>query len=443
MDNSTQIVMLGGGYTTVWAYRSLVSELSHAIRRGEVRIVVVCPEDHHFFHGWTAESLTGIVQNENRMSPLAPMLSRAQLVKGKAEAVDQEERLVSVRTADGSVRSIHYDHLVIGMGSYDSREIAGVERYGYQVKAHAAFIETQEEIRSIVRRAALGTKVEALKLLTFTVCGGGYTGVELAANLAEFVNVLMKPHASLRGMVPTIRLVYSKDTVLDALGSRLSRMRRYTERVMSEYGIELIPNRRVKEITWDGAWLDDNTFLPSSMVISAVGQARVWLKGMENLQRDTLGRLHTDSHLRLLGMSNVWGGGDACSVPFRQTATPCVPNALWAMNQGAHLGKNVARAIRRKPLRHFAYRGLGQCASLGIGKGVGEMYGIVFTGWLAWIMRWVVFNYFMPSRKVMIREIGDWLHLLFTGRRRGLGTMAGAEQSAKLSGAFSYPKAAA
>lgn len=443
MDNITQIVMLGGGYTTVWAYRSLVTKLSRAIRRGEVRIVVVCPEDHHFFHGWTAESLTGIVQNQNRMSPLAPLLSGAQLVKGKAEEINQQERLVSVRMAGGSVRSIHYDHLVIGMGSNDSREIAGVERFGYQVKAHAAFVETQEEIRSIVQRAAQGSRVEAMRLLTFTVCGGGYTGVELAANLAEFVSILMRPHASLRGMLPTIRLVYSKETVLDTLNPRLSRMKRYAERVLAEYGIELIPNRKVKEITWDGAWLDDNTFLPSSMVISAAGQARVWLKGMENLQRDNLGRLRTNSYLQLLGASNVWGGGDACSVPFRQTATPCVSNALWAMKQGEQLGGNVARTILRKPLRHFTYRGLGQCASLGIGKGVGELYGLVFTGWLAWIMRWVVFNYFMPSRKVMIREIGDWLHLLFTGRRRGLGTLAGAVPPAKLSGAFSYPKTAA
>ena len=58
-------------------------------------------------------------------------------------------------------------------------------------------------------------------------------------------------------------------------------------------------------------------------------------------------------------------------------------------------------------LKPFTYKGLGQCASLGIGKGMGELYGIEFTGWIAWMMRWFFFNYFMPSRKVMLNEITD------------------------------------
>ena len=60
-----------------------------------------------------------------------------------------------------------------------------------------------------------------------------------------------------------------------------------------------------------------------------------------------------------------------------------------------------------------------RAASLGIGKGIGELYGIQFTGWLAWILRLLVFNYFMPSRKVMFNEIKDWLLLLITRRRQG------------------------
>lgn len=420
MDNITRIVLLGGGYTTVWAYRALVNALPREIDRGEVSVVVVCPEEHHFFHGWTAESLTGIVQNQNRMSPLAPILTKARLIKGKAEEIDTSGGLVQVRTANGARLSLAYDHLLIGLGADDSRDIAGVEQYGYQVKSQASFLEAQKEIQSIVGRAAQRSKAEAYKLLTFTVCGGGYTGVELAANLAEYVRVLMRPHKSLRGVVPTIRLVHGKDKLLDTLSPSLSRMRRYTERVLGEYGIEVLLNRRVKEITWDGVWLDDNAFLPSNMVISAVGQTRVWLKGTESLQRDNFSRLRTNSYLQLHGHASLWGGGDACSVPFRQTTTPCVSNALWAMKHGELAGKNIARSIRKQALKPFTYRGLGQCASLGIGKGIGELYGIVFTGWLAWIMRWVVFNYFMPSRRVMLKEMNDWLYLLAVGRRRGL-----------------------
>lgn len=417
--NNTHIVLLGGGYTTLWAYRALVHHMCRAISRGEVQVQVVCPEQYHFFHGWTAESLTGIVRNENRMSPLAQAMPKARLIKGYAVEIDSPNNVVHVKTEVG-IQAIHYDHLLIGMGSFDSEQIAGVKRYGYQIKSDIEFLRAQRAIRSIVHRAAQVSRFEAERLLQFTVCGAGYTGVELVTNLAEFVSVLRGQYPSLSRVKPTIRLVHGKETILDGIPQNLKRMRKYAEKVMRNYGIEILLSKRVTEIAADGAFLADNTFLPSSMVISTNGQSRVCLKGTEGMERDNLNRLRTNQYLQVSGQANLWGGGDACAVPFRKSSESCVPNALWAMKQGEYAGANIARAIRGKLLKSFNYGGLGQCASLGIGKGIGELHGIVFTGWLAWIMRWFFFNYFMPSRAAMFREISDWMHLLFTGRRRGL-----------------------
>ncbi len=138
------------------------------------------------------------------------------------------------------------------------------------------------------------------------------------------------------------------------------------------------------------------------------------------MQRDNLNRLWTNRYLQMTGCTNIWGGGDACHVTHCKTMLPCAPNALWAMKHGVYAGRNIANAIKQKPLRPFTYKGLGQCASLGIGKGMGELYGIEFTGWIAWIIRWFFFNYYMPSRKVMLREVADWIYLLFSGKRKDL-----------------------
>ena len=417
--NTTQIVLLGGGYTTLWAYRSLVNKLRKEIDRDEVRLVVVCPEDHHYFHGWTAESLTGIVQNENRMSSLEEMLDKATLVKGYAVEIDSVNREIQVNMECG-LQCVHYDHLLIGMGSYDSEQIAGVKRHGYQVKSDTAFLRTQRDIRALVSRAAQCDRKEAELLLRISVCGAGFTGVELVTNIAEFIAVLKAQYPSLHSVKPTIRLIHSKSAILDTLPSGLTRMRKYAEKVMRQYGIEVILNRSVTEIAADGIFLDDHSYLPGSMVISTSGQSRVNLKGTESMRRDSLGRICANRFLLIEGHGNIWGGGDACSVPYRGTSTPCVPNALWAMKHGEYAAANIARTLRGQPLRPFTYRGLGQCASLGIGKGIGELYGLEFTGWSAWIMRWFFFNYFMPSRAVMRREIADWMHLLLTGKRKGL-----------------------
>jgi NADH dehydrogenase len=153
------------------------------------------------------------------------------------------------------------------------------------------------------------------------------------------------------------------------------------------------------------------------MTISTVGQQALALKGMEDMKKDHMQRIYTNQYLQLAGVRNIWGGGDACHVIHPITHQACPTNALWAINHGRHAGRNIACVIRNKEPKPFQYRGLGQCASLGIGKGMGEIFGIVFTGWAAWIMRWIFFVYFMPSRRVMWKAVQDWLHLLLKGRR--------------------------
>jgi NADH dehydrogenase len=197
-------------------------------------------------------------------------------------------------------------------------------------------------------------------------------------------------------------------------------MVRYAETCLKEYGIEVIHNQRISRVAPEGAYLSGGTLLRSSMVISTIGQRRMVLGGTEHLERDKVQRLKTNSFLQVSGQQQVWGGGDACHVPYCNTTDPCPSNALWAIKHGTYAGRNIARAIKGKGLKPFDYKGLGQTASLGMGKGITELYGLQFTGLIAWIMRLVFFLYFMPSKRVMMEVITDWLRLLVTGDRQAL-----------------------
>ena len=250
----TQIVLLGGGYVSIWAYRSLVRSLGHEIDRGRIKIIVVCPEKFHFFHGWTAESLTCTIQDKNRMSPLCEVLSKAQLIKGVADEIDSTSNIVYVRMKDGSRQAVRYDHVLIGIGSYDNEEVEGINKYGYQVKSHEAFQHTKQGIQSILKQAAVADPDTARKLLSFTIAGGGFAGIELATNIAEFVNILKKSYPSLRNIHPAIRLINSRDEILNVLGNDLKRLRLYVENIMHQYGIEIINNMKISKIAAHGAF---------------------------------------------------------------------------------------------------------------------------------------------------------------------------------------------
>ncbi|MBD2705056.1 FAD-dependent oxidoreductase [Spirosoma sp. BT702] len=429
-STATKIILLGGGYVSVWAYRSLAKQLRTQLRNGQVEITVICPNTHHAFHGWTAETLTGILQEQNQVSPLADIMPYAQHIQGQAIAVDLKTKTVKVKMTAGLVeKQLPYDHLLLGIGSFDSENIDGISQYGYQIKAHQAFQRTKEAIPALVWQAAQAAS-EAQELLTFTVAGGGFTGVEIACNLVEYVTILKNMYPSLHQIQPRVRLVHRGERVLPVLQADYNYLVKYAEKIMSQYGIDVINNTGLTRLTSEGAFLSNGSFLPSSMVISTVGQSRFQLPGTERMTRDSVERIYTNRYQQIPGYTDVWGGGDACNVTHHQTGEACPANALWAIKHGEYVGRNIARAIQGKALKPFTYRGLGQSASLGMGKGITELYGLQFTGVIAWLMRWFFFNYFMPSRRVMLRGIGDWLSLTFTRRRKGLITTSGEQESA-------------
>ncbi len=419
-NNTKQIVLIGGGYASIWAYRSIINELLIEMMAGKVRIKVICPDEFHFFHGWTAESLMGIIGDQNRMSPLSDVLEHAEIIKGKVIQIDTASRIVKVDMSNGPKCNVHYDHILLGSGSADSSSIEGIAEYAYQLKSHNSYLATKTRIQNLMRQAASADSFSAQKLLRFVIAGCGYTGVEVAANLAEFIQVLKKQYPSLRHIHPTIFLINSKEEVLPGLNKDLGRMRKYTQKILRRYGIVIMNNLRIRRITDRGAHLTDGSFLESELIISTIGQSRIVLDGTEKMERDSEKRIMTNSYLQVNNQCGVWGAGDAVNVTHSATMKPCPSNALWAIKQGEHAGKNISRSILRQTLKPFTYKGLGQCASLGIGKGIGELYGIQFTGWLAWITRWFFFQHFMPSKKVMWREISDWAYLFITGKRKYL-----------------------
>src|SRR6516164_5327410 len=122
-NNQTHIILLGGGYVSVWAYRSLVSSLAREIRQNQVRLTVISPEPCHYFHGWTAESLTRIIQDGHRMSSLTELMPLAKMVDGWAEEIDRSRNLVFVKMKNGTMQQIEYDHLLIGIGATDRSTI--------------------------------------------------------------------------------------------------------------------------------------------------------------------------------------------------------------------------------------------------------------------------------------------------------------------------------
>jgi NADH dehydrogenase len=414
----TRIVIIGGGYTGIWAYKFARRQLRQEMRRGDVEVTVIAPKNYHSFHGWTAEALTGVISVANRQSPLRRIFKDQKVLRAYVDSINLEEQCVRVRhVADDHLEEVPYDHLLIANGSYDNMEsVPGLKDFGWTVKASGGVQATRNQlIRAIEMADALPAGEEREKWMTVVVAGGGFAGVELAAGLAEMYKYLKRFYNVLKTQNVRIVLVHSHDKLLPILRPKFDRLADYCTRELEKHGVEICFNTRLEEVTADGAHLSNGLFIPSYTVICTVGQRADVLPGTESLPRSDRGLLIADEFLRVKGCSNVWVGGDAAAVPHIRGGD-CPNNALWAIMHGVWAGKNIARTIKGKPLKKFDYRGLGQAASMGIGKGAAELYSVQFTGWVGWFLRFFFFLYFQPSRRQAVRVFGDWITLAFLGR---------------------------
>ncbi|MCW3159333.1 NAD(P)/FAD-dependent oxidoreductase [Micropruina sonneratiae] len=378
----TEIVVLGGGYTGVWAARTV----SRAIRAGlleGVRVTLVSATPEHSFHGWTAEVITGHVRPEHARVPLTQLLPGVRLVHGRVSAVDVGARTVSVATASGTTQ-VGYDQLVVGVGSFDATErVPGLAEHGWSLK-------DPDGLAAL--RTHLGTLAAGETVL---VAGAGFTGLEAATAIAQ-------RHPRLR-----VKLAHPGTRPLPMLRPRFDRVADYAVAQARSAGVEFLPDSRLAEVSPDGGWLDPHGPIATRTVISTIGQTPVALPGLVDQGLDGGGRLITDLFLRVA--PRIWAGGDVAAVPQPGGEGACPANALWAIHHGTHIGANLVRHLLGWRLRPFRFPGLGHGAGFGVGRGAAELYGVQLTGWAAWLARWLFFHWYMPSRRIGVRTAAEWL----------------------------------
>lgn len=410
MSRPTKVVMIGGGYATVHAYRALTRRWG-----GAVEITVVSADDCHNFHGFTGEVVAGLLPHEITRTPLIDVLRRATFVHGTVVRVDLTARMVSVEPATGTApQQIPYDELVVASGGREPLDaIPGMAEHGFTLRAPGEFARW-------LTRLAVATQVATPTSLSnqptsrgvgegepaMVIAGGGMAGVELAAAVADRLRA--------SGTRRTVVVVHSGATTMSDLRADRPRVAARADRELARLGVTVRTGLRIVAVDDDGVALSDGSFLRAAAVLATTGQRPTVLPGLESLPHDHLGRLVTDANLRVA--PGIWAAGDTARVAHPGTGKPVAANALWAIKAGGQLGRNLSRVIEgRRPLP-FGYRGLGQAMGFGIGRAAAELYGIPINGVPGWILRLAFFLRFMPSRRRAVAVVGAMLALPVRGR---------------------------
>ena len=171
-----------------------MEELLPDMIAGLVEIKIICPDEFHVFHGWTAECLAGIVSDENRLGRLTEIFKYAEVVRGKAVNIDPDSKTIEVALEAGYKRLVSYDQLLLATGSADSSVVPGIDKHSFRLKSEDAFRSTKKHIKYLLEKAAASNMPGTKNTTRFVIAGCGFTGLEIATNLAELIQDLKKQY---------------------------------------------------------------------------------------------------------------------------------------------------------------------------------------------------------------------------------------------------------
>ena len=328
LGQNTRIVVIGGGYAGTMAANRLSGTGS------QVTVVNARPQfvDRIRLHQWAA----GTGEAAHDLGTL--LADGVRLVIDNAVRIDADRRLVVLRSGN----ELPYDYLVYAAGSTGTPHhlIPGLAEHGFGVGDWESAQRLREHL--------------TIEKGPVTVVGGGLTGVETAAELAELGH--------------PVRLVCDGPLV-PSFGDR---GRRATARTLDRLGVRVFDDRRVTAIGARSITVtatDTTEEWPSATTIVAVGFGIPRLAADSGLTTDPDGRLVTDETLTSVDDPRIVAAGDAASpsgIPLRMSCQAAGPLGIQAADTV------LARIAGDEP-KNINQAFAGQCISIGRNAGTVQL----------------------------------------------------------------------
>src|SRR5438067_5495172 len=406
-----RIVILGGGFGGVYAAIHLEKLLT---RQSAVEICLVSRDNYFLFTPMLHEIAASDLEITNIVNPLRKLLRKVDVLVGDVNQIDlPNKRVLISRGYRKPLQKLDYDHLVIALGSTTNfYDLPGLAELAVPMKSLRDAIQLRGQILRYLEEAnSEDDAAERQSSLSFVVAGGGFAGVETVASLNDFVREALRFYPNLCEDMLRVILVHSGPAILPELGESLGR---YTEKVLSERGVEVRLNTRVKSVTEDKVFLTDGVSIPSRTLVWTAGTVPSPIISSLPCAKER-GRLLVNQFLGVPDWPNVWAVGDCAFVPdIRNPGKSHPPTAQHAIREGKVVAQNIAAALLGHRLKPFSFRTIGLLASIGRRMGVARILGFNFSGFFAWWMWRTVYLSKLPGLDKKIRVAFDWtLDLLF------------------------------
>lgn len=405
LEEDPRIVIVGAGFGGMACALALCHE--------RARITLIDRRNYHLFQPLLYQVATAGLSPGDIAIPIRAVFRDNPRVHVLCATVSGVDPVAQKVFTDGP--ELRYDFLVLATGA--SHGYFGNDCWADRAPG-LKFVEDAIAIRGKILRAfeqaeATEDIAERQRQLTFLICGGGPTGVELAGAIAELARYgLEREFRHFDPATARIILVQSAPRLLPSFPQRLSN---FALASLECLGVEVKVDSRVEAIDQIGAVVN-GIRIPAATVLWAAGvvasPAADWL----NQTPGPAGRLAVADDLSVPPWTNVFGIGDTASVAA-WNGRPAPGLAPAAKQAGTYVASVVRARLRGiAPPAPFRYRHRGNLAAIGRKSAVADFGWIALTGAPAWWLWGAVHIFFLVGLRNRLSVVVGWLWSYITYR---------------------------
>lgn len=383
--STKNIVIIGAGYAGVHAAKKLAKKYK---KDDSVSITLIDRHSYHTMMTELHEVAAHRVEPDAIQFDLRKLFNRTKvnLVTDNVTKVDHETKKVITEHGE-----YEFDHLILGMGGEPNDfGTPGVKEHGFTLWSWEDAVKLREHIEKIVAKAAT-THDEATRraMLTFVVCGSGFTGIELAGEFIEWKDRLAKNN-KIDPDEFSLYVVEAAPTILNMLERRDADK---AEAYMLKNGVKILKDSPIVEVKETEIILKSGETIPTHTLAWTAGVKANSDTEDYGMEQARAGRLKVNEYMESEDYDNVYVVGDLAY--YEEEPGKPTPQIVEAAEQtGTTAAKNIIATIEGTEKVPYEGKYHGVMVSIGARYGVADLMGLHLSGWFANFVKHMVNLYY-------------------------------------------------
>jgi NADH dehydrogenase len=354
-----KLLIAGSGFAGMWAALAAARAAALHDRESELEISVVSPAAELCIRPRLYE--TAFEEMNPELGPLFAAVGVRHIAASVA-AVDPAKHEIGIVETAGKRSTLRYDRFVLATGStVFTPAVPGLKEHGFNVDQFSDAVTLDRHLH------ALADEPDSMARNTVVIAGGGFTGIETAADMPQRLRKILGADANIR-----VVILEQADAIGPDLGPG---PRPLIGEALHELGVEVLTSTAAAVIDAGSVTTAAGERIPARTVVWTAGARANLLAAQIPGEHDRFGRVHADRELRAQGVADVFVTGDVAMAATDDAGNTTLMSCQHALSLGRIAGHNAAAELLGLPTMPYSQPKYVTCLDLG-------PWGAVYTeGW--------------------------------------------------------------